>query len=870
MMPPRTPTSAQSAPSPLHPYPTPTSRSASPAPPRQPPHYNTASASAPPRLRLRPIATPRGRAHPESRSARTTPKTPHLSTGTPPKHKLSCADDEHRLEPSSKRISRSASVVTTLMQEELRRAVFSSGGFFQDFLFNGGNGIGCGDAIMKSLCEANQVKGLSWNEVARAYFCDPPDFADGGFSEWFCGFANAVAACALPVATAEMPGTLHTPLATPLATPPGTTPLATPGPIQVAATAANLLAHPVPTWVVTRNKTLSGVHNDRRRPDFALFSFPPATAADFTWRDILIVGEHQSKRTSIKASFMQLSCYAEQVFIAQPFRNAVLGILTMNTNPWFEVWRFDRAGALGSFETTYWTGEGLNTLVCALREMSTGMSGQRMGFRTQGIQWGVGRNPVDEASLVSAPLQGMTLQYNHLVFCAKGIVSRGTRVWTATMNNEAEVAIKECWRSIGRDSEAHLYAVAGARGVQGLPMVLYHDTYEDVRTGVRHGHIPTPKPTATSTDPATAKYPAYIAAHDRVFSRLVLNQVGLSINTPSLSPLAIARSLLAAVIGHASLFFTGQILHRDLSPYNILAFPNGVSNPLPLGRSSPPGLYGRQTALHGTLIDLDYALDMSKPGAQSGAKDRTGTYPFLAIALLSGRVSHRYRHDLESLLYVLLYVALYPRPPRPDDEDSDYDTDNTDAGAGPWDTRHPLKLWFNPAEKIVAAVKKSAIVGDKAEFEALFEHFRPGFGGFADAAGRMRMALWALGTGTVAGGACVFLPEGPPVAAPGRGEGRHHRRKTKTKGKGKAKGRAGEVDGPRSWLHPDEVRVGVSNWMAYLEVREALEDLVDWCVAAEEEGSELGGFAFEEEGSGESGESGSSGEEDRDDEAGEE
>ncbi|RPB18690.1 hypothetical protein L211DRAFT_747477, partial [Terfezia boudieri ATCC MYA-4762] len=111
----------------------------------------------------------------------------------------------------------------------------------------------------------------------------------------------------------------------------------------------------------------------------------------------------------------------------------------------------------------------------------------------------------------------------------------------------------------------------------------------------------------------------------------------------------IAHSLLTAVIGHASLYFDTKILHCDLSPNNIISYLHAMQISLTGFPVCQPG-----TQVYGSLIDLDYAVDTTSSGS-CGATDRTGTYPFIAINILRGREPHRYRHDIESLLYVLLW-----------------------------------------------------------------------------------------------------------------------------------------------------------------------------------------------------------------------
>lgn len=57
----------------------------------------------------------------------------------------------------------------------------------------------------------------------------------------------------------------------------------------------------------------------------------------------------------------------------------------------------------------------------------------------------------------------------------------------------------------------------------------------------------------------------------------------------------------------------------------------------------------------GMLIDLDLAKELGS--GTSGARHRTGTMEFMAIEVLRG-TTHTYRHDLESIFYVFLWVVI--------------------------------------------------------------------------------------------------------------------------------------------------------------------------------------------------------------------
>lgn len=69
-------------------------------------------------------------------------------------------------------------------------------------------------------------------------------------------------------------------------------------------------------------------------------------------------------------------------------------------------------------------------------------------------------------------------------------------------------------------------------------------------------------------------------------------------------------------------------------------------------------MYRKQDGdIFGVLNDYDLAIFTSKNYSPS-SKTRTGTQPFMAIDLLGHPTDlHRYRHDLESLFYTLVYIT---------------------------------------------------------------------------------------------------------------------------------------------------------------------------------------------------------------------
>ena len=91
------------------------------------------------------------------------------------------------------------------------------------------------------------------------------------------------------------------------------------------------------------------------------------------------------------------------------------------------------------------------------------------------------------------------------------------------------------------------------------------------------------------------------------------------------------------------------------------------------------------------------------------------------------------------------------------------------------------------------------IVTDTVEFEKLLDRFRPSFEPFREVARAFRDTLWKQG----GMGLWTLVPEVVEGALPQM------------------------AAGARNWLYPGEVRIGVENRQAYLEVKQALEELLD-------------------------------------------
>ena len=96
------------------------------------------------------------------------------------------------------------------------------------------------------------------------------------------------------------------------------------------------------------------------------------------------------------------------------------------------------------------------------------------------------------------------------------------------------------------------------------------------------------------------------------------------------------------VVGHLDLW-KGGVLHRDVSPGNMMYYRT------------------KDGTLMGVMNDYDLSSLATSVGPEGN--ERTGTVPFMALDLLTpegqrGEVKHLYRHDLESFIWVLVWVSL--------------------------------------------------------------------------------------------------------------------------------------------------------------------------------------------------------------------
>ncbi|KAJ3499523.1 hypothetical protein NLJ89_g10093 [Agrocybe chaxingu] len=198
-------------------------------------------------------------------------------------------------------------------------------------------------------------------------------------------------------------------------------------------------------------------------------------------------------------------------------------------------------------------------------------------------------------------------------------LGRCTRCFKAfDCRTKAIVLLKDTWRIEGYEKEGDVYRELHKHGVSYIPGLV---TAGDVG-GVTN--------TCGKTDDISSSSKHRVHVH----YRLVLDTVGTSL-TGFDSTHEMVTAVHCALIAHFEAVTKAGILHRDISVGNIIITDSG-----------------------GLLIDWELSKKISLTGPR--ALERTGTWQFVSIRLHEGLGQHIHNvgDDLESFLWVLVWVAL--------------------------------------------------------------------------------------------------------------------------------------------------------------------------------------------------------------------
>ncbi|KAF9474602.1 hypothetical protein BDN70DRAFT_996952 [Pholiota conissans] len=261
----------------------------------------------------------------------------------------------------------------------------------------------------------------------------------------------------------------------------------------------------------------------------------------------------------------------------------------------------------------------------------------------------------------TAPNNGVFLRHCYSIISKHSLIGRGTCIASAEPVKDGadwknkEIVAKFSYIPKTRTPkgvvQANIVKKAGDRKediwvLNRLPEVFHYEslvpTADDVQT-LLSAYF-----TAKSSD----------VYEDRVLQVMVMTeQFPITELTTSETLISVVRDVFNC---YRWLYETAGIVHQDIGLNNIMFRRNDGH-------------------IHGVLVDYDLVLDFQKRDFGLNSKNRTGTRPYMALDLLdTPPMAHQYRHDLESLFYILAVLATgYKNGPLKDWCDAEEEEDST-------------------------------------------------------------------------------------------------------------------------------------------------------------------------------------------------
>ncbi|KAJ3544208.1 hypothetical protein NMY22_g2858 [Coprinellus aureogranulatus] len=215
---------------------------------------------------------------------------------------------------------------------------------------------------------------------------------------------------------------------------------------------------------------------------------------------------------------------------------------------------------------------------------------------------------------------------------------RGSRGTVAVKYNEdnpeesTQCFLKDGWRDTHRISEAEIYPRLKDAGVRNIAEMICGGDWFSPTLG--HGY---------KTKPWLGENPRQRARVRRLQGcLLVLAEVGYPLIA---FPMAydLVGGVADAMEAYEDAISKAGVMHRDLSPFNILLVKTGKDSKT--GRDSFKGI----------LIDWDHAVLM---GSALRGTWRTGTWQFMSVSLLKSGTAHEPEDDRESSFYSLFWTSI--------------------------------------------------------------------------------------------------------------------------------------------------------------------------------------------------------------------
>ncbi|KAF9765556.1 hypothetical protein IL306_002147 [Fusarium sp. DS 682] len=449
----------------------------------------------------------------------------------------------------------------------------------------------------------------------------------------------------------------------------------------------------------------------------------PASNVQTRWEHVQVIGQfYHHGRVCYQDGLLRLCRSAHQVFASQPTRLFLHGFYIRGSQ--IELWVFDRSGLYCS--------DVFDIREDFIQFLSIILSYQRMTDQDLGqinlIEADEGGSYVILDTTGMPSLGKLYLESQPIAF-REGIVGTGTTCYRARIpdSNRWDYILKFKWRWARERPEDELLKLAKEKRVWGAVSLDYYKEIEStanlrrsLRWGThrkfarahspqRHASVDEQQQHANRSADGLVEYTEETnnLFQNRILACIVTSPVGRALDSfRSLTELL--QVFRDAIKCHRSLYQDAKILHRDISPGNMIIL-DGQDEGKP----------------RGVLIDLDSAIELSEGlEIENGI---TGTRPFMAIGVLKGE-RHTYRHDLESFFYVFLWTII-----------TNHTEDLPETSM--------LRQWSNGDWNELAARKSLDM--DRDNFQIILEEFPSEFHSLKPLAENLRQILFPLPDGVI-------------------------------------------------------------------------------------------------------------------------
>ncbi|KAM5381125.1 hypothetical protein ACJZ2D_003041 [Fusarium nematophilum] len=448
-----------------------------------------------------------------------------------------------------------------------------------------------------------------------------------------------------------------------------------------------------------------------------LLALPSSPTSDVqtSWGHVQVVGQFYRGDVRYQDGLLGLCRSAYQVFASQPTRLFLHAFYIRGSL--IELWVFDRSGLYCS--DVFDIRKDFTQFLSVIRRNQL-MTDQDLG-RLNMIQTDEG------GSYIILPSLGKLSLESQPIASQDGLIGTGVTCYRAKIRDSKrwDYIVEFKWRWAREHPEDELLKLAKEKCAWGAISLDYYKELEstaNLRRSLRWGKqrrfakMDSPERHAGVEGQGQQTNAGGLADcteetndffQNRVLACIVTSPVGRSLDTfQSLTELL--QVFRDAIKCHRSLYQDAKILHQDISPGNMIIL-DGQDE------GEPKGI----------LIDLDCAVELAEEPEEDSRI--VGTRPFMAIGVLK-REHHTYRHDLESFLYVFLWMVI------------------TNHADDPPETSR-LRLWRRGGWDELA-VRKSLDV-DQHAFREILDEFTPEFHSLKPLAERLRRILFPLRDGAI-------------------------------------------------------------------------------------------------------------------------